>query len=369
MRNAWVLVVAIAAMVIAAIIYFGYYDNLQNAANGVTLYVTNGTYGANTIWVINGSGVDTVRVGNGPSDVKLSTDGRYAYVTNSGDGTVSVMDTTTNKVVRTISVGSGPSSIAVNPDGRYVYVLNSNQSIPLTGGYIGKSTISVINTTNFTVTGTIGFNLSTTDLKASSMAIVPNGTELYVAGSYDYYGYNINNYPIIGTNESVWVVNTLNNSVVDTLATGLPQYPRSSPNLAASSSGEYVYLTYGQESFLIATSNKALEKLDFGTTYPYVMSMLLSPNDEYLYESDFYAGQGHFASSFDIFNLRGPVPQLMRSLNLSVGGIATTPYGRLIYVTGYYNSDVMAMSASPYKVVYTTKTGSYPSAIAVKAAT
>lgn len=39
-----------------------------------------------------------------------------AYVTNSNDNTVSVIDTVTNSVIATVPVGSGPSAVAVTPE-------------------------------------------------------------------------------------------------------------------------------------------------------------------------------------------------------------------------------------------------------------
>jgi YVTN family beta-propeller protein len=49
----------------------------------------------------------------------------FAYVANSGDGTVSVIDTATNTVVGTpIPAGREPFGIAVTPDGRRAYVAN-----------------------------------------------------------------------------------------------------------------------------------------------------------------------------------------------------------------------------------------------------
>ncbi|MFF3684429.1 YncE family protein, partial [Streptomyces sp. NPDC002187] len=41
--------------------------------------------------------------------------GTFAYVANSVDGTVSVIDTATNTVTTTIPVGSGPFGVAVTP--------------------------------------------------------------------------------------------------------------------------------------------------------------------------------------------------------------------------------------------------------------
>ena len=49
-----------------------------------------------------------------------------AYITNEGDNTVSVIDTTSNVVTATIPVGSAPYGVAVTPDGSKVYVADMN---------------------------------------------------------------------------------------------------------------------------------------------------------------------------------------------------------------------------------------------------
>ena len=46
----------------------------------------------------------------------------FAYVANSGDGTVSVIDTATNTVVATVTVANF-GGVAVTPDGTHVYVM------------------------------------------------------------------------------------------------------------------------------------------------------------------------------------------------------------------------------------------------------
>ena len=48
-----------------------------------------------------------------------------AYIPNSLDSTVSVIDTASNTVTATIPVGTFPFGVAVSPDGRTVYVVNS----------------------------------------------------------------------------------------------------------------------------------------------------------------------------------------------------------------------------------------------------
>ncbi|HEY3189200.1 MAG TPA: hypothetical protein VGJ70_17070, partial [Solirubrobacteraceae bacterium] len=67
-----------------------------------------------------------------------------AYVPNSADDTVSVIDTASNRVVQTIAVGRAPTEVQASPDGATVYVGNSL-----------ALTISVIDTGTNTVRGTI----------------------------------------------------------------------------------------------------------------------------------------------------------------------------------------------------------------------
>uniref|UniRef100_UPI000A96E89D YncE family protein n=1 Tax=Rhodococcus marinonascens TaxID=38311 RepID=UPI000A96E89D len=68
-----------------------------------------------------------------PVGVAVTPDGTRAYVTNVGDGTVSVIDTATNTVVETVPVGAAPQGVAITPDGSRAYVAN-----------LGDNTVSVI---------------------------------------------------------------------------------------------------------------------------------------------------------------------------------------------------------------------------------
>src|SRR5215831_4078220 len=73
-----------------------------------------------------------------------------AYITNQGvypnfSNTVTVIDTTTNKVVTTVDVGLAPAGVAVTPDGSKVYVANRAVS----------GTVSVIDTATNVVSATV----------------------------------------------------------------------------------------------------------------------------------------------------------------------------------------------------------------------
>jgi YVTN family beta-propeller protein len=95
-------------------------------------YVTNSDDG--TVTVI-ATGTNTVAgspitVGNGPGGVAVTPDGSQVYVSNNDTNTVSVINTATN-AVSTITVGTagteGPAGIAVTPDGKTVYVAVANE--------------------------------------------------------------------------------------------------------------------------------------------------------------------------------------------------------------------------------------------------
>ncbi len=74
--------------------------------------------------------VDTIPIainGNGtPTGIAITPNGDYAYVANFVNGTVSVISTSTNKVVKTIPDGDSPEGIAITPNGDYAYVVNND---------------------------------------------------------------------------------------------------------------------------------------------------------------------------------------------------------------------------------------------------
>ena len=63
-----------------------------------------------------------IDVGDRPYDVSFA--GRFAFVTNQYDNTVSVIDTATLEVIKEIDVGDYPEGIDTHPDQSQVYVAN-----------------------------------------------------------------------------------------------------------------------------------------------------------------------------------------------------------------------------------------------------
>lgn len=110
-----------------------------------------------------------------------------AYVSNTNDNTVSVIDTATNTVIATIPVDS-PFDVAITPDGTRVYVVNASD------------TVTVIDTATNTVIATI-----LAGSHAHAIAFTPDGSLAYVTSFFT---------------DTVLVVETVTNTVVDTVPVG-----------------------------------------------------------------------------------------------------------------------------------------------------
>ena len=91
-----------------------------------------------------------------------------AYVANTSANVVSVIDTASDALTGTIPVGDNPSALAVTPDGKWLYVMT-------TGGEV-----EVVDTTLQTIAATITVG-STGDI-----AMTPDGTRAYVAAGLVY---------------------------------------------------------------------------------------------------------------------------------------------------------------------------------------
>jgi len=85
-----------------------------------------------------------VTVGKDPHSVVISPDDKWAYVTNSVSGTVSVIDLNYYNAFDEIKVGSEPRGIVISPNGEYVMVANHT-----------AGSVSIIHTSNRQVSQTV----------------------------------------------------------------------------------------------------------------------------------------------------------------------------------------------------------------------
>ena len=134
------------------------------------IYVSNG--GANTLSVIDGTTNDlikTIGVGLAPQLVDFDQTTNRIYVANQGDGTVSVIDGFTNSVIDTVPVGVAPIEPVVNPNTGLVYVTNQ-----------GDGTVSVINGSTNTVIATI----DTENITPTGIDVDTSLNKIYVANNF-----------------------------------------------------------------------------------------------------------------------------------------------------------------------------------------
>lgn len=103
---------------------------------------------ANSLWAIdaeNGKILAKVSVGKGPTHPMVSSDGRWIYVTNTDEGSVSVIDTAIWQVTETITDLPEPHDGALTPDGRLLYLATA-----------GDATMTVVDTQTRMVTRKFG---------------------------------------------------------------------------------------------------------------------------------------------------------------------------------------------------------------------
>ncbi len=90
------------------------------------------TAGDNTLSVVRTDTREIIRkypVGQKPRGVAAGgVDGNTVYLTNKGDGTISVIDIASDGSVATISVGDGAHALRTSPDGTLVYVALSKEN-------------------------------------------------------------------------------------------------------------------------------------------------------------------------------------------------------------------------------------------------
>ena len=142
---------------------------LMSASGAVPFaYITNS--GSNTVSVIDTATNKITAMVNlesphFPFEVAITPDGKKVYFTNPIDNTVLIIHTANiNNSINIVSVGVHPRGVDVAPDGKKVYVANC-----------GDNTVSVIDANTNKVTATV--NVGTNPF---GVAVNPAGTKVYV---------------------------------------------------------------------------------------------------------------------------------------------------------------------------------------------
>ena len=109
-----------------------------------------------------------IPVGAAPWRTQITPNGKYVFVSNRNDDSISVIETGVDTVFTTIPVGVAPTGIAFTPDGQFAYVCNR-----------GSDNVMKIDVSTFTVIAT----LTGAYFDPQDIVISPDGAFAYVTSS------------------------------------------------------------------------------------------------------------------------------------------------------------------------------------------
>jgi YVTN family beta-propeller protein len=239
--------------------------------------------------------------------------GPFAYVGNVFSGSISVINTSANKVATSIPVGvaSNSAGVAVSPDGKFVYVGNG-------GG------VSVIDASSNTV---VGSPIPVAG-GAQMLAVTPNGKFIYV-----------------GNGSGIWVIDRAAGMVVGSVIPTV--YPAA---LAVRPDGKFVYVAGGQSypgavSVIDTSSNKVVNTITMDDT---PAGIAVTPDGKYAYVSNQLAS----ANNVWVFDTASNAVVATIYAGLAPAAIAVTPNGKFVYVVNtWYNGTVTVIAAATNTVV------------------
>jgi YVTN family beta-propeller protein len=309
-------------------------------------YITNS--GSNTVSVIDTATnkvTATVKVGYDPYGIAISPDGKKAYVTNSGNfsvpgNTVSVIDTATNRVTATVKIGNNSYGVATSPDGKKVYVTSEDG-------------VSVINTITSTVTATIKGSSDGTIGVYGLIAVAMGGSKVYAENDA----------------VSLGIIDAATNNVSSTVDVG-GTFPN---GIAVNKDGTKLYVSTGGA----ADAGYGVSIIDTATN-SYIGDVALPIKDPMYRPSDVAVNPADTKVYTTWSDGTVSVTDVERNTviaSVPVGdfpeGIAVSPDGKQVYVTNSGNSDVpgntiSVIDTTTNKVTATVKVGSDPSGVAIE---
>ena len=282
-----------------------------------------------------------------------------AYVVNQS-GSVSVIDTATNQVIRTIDLpNSGTITVAHTPDGKFIYV--GNPVPPAENILVIRTDLNVVtDTIDVDAFGVVAspdgqFIYAVADqptrlvvIRVSDNAVIdslplpgnlglitlsPDGSTAYITSS--------------SPNDVVFVVDTLTLSLVDTVPVGIDPF-----GIDVSPSGQYVYVANSNDihASRIDTSDNSVIDIPSGLD---TRNLVVSPNGLFVYLID---------ASGVVFVLETATNTIVDTI--TVGDLPQsadiTPDGEFLYVTNTFGHDVSVVSTSNNTVIDTIPTEDRP---------
>jgi len=309
----------------------------RRASSQERVFVTDGGNTGDTLLILDTSpmpSITPILVGIQPSGVAVRPDGAFAYVTNTFDGTVSVVDTALNAEVDTVSIGSmaRPHGIAVTPDGSQAYVANRL-----------ANTVSVIDLSSNVVSSTIPVAG-----RPTGVAINPNGTFAFVTKAANAQVAQID-------------IQVVPPSVIRNIGVGdTPQ------GIAVRPGGRFVYVcnTGGSVSVIDTLPNPPAVTATIPLSdVPIAIAFLRDGTRAYVARQS-----GGTVSAIDATSVPPSVINPPITVGMFPSGVASTLAGDRVYVTNFSSHSLSIINPSTNTVVNTlSMTGVNPLAIAIAA--
>jgi YVTN family beta-propeller protein len=280
--------------------------------------------------------ITTIPVGGFTSlegnQIAINSVGTYVYTANVNG--VSVIDTSTNTVVATVPIVS--SSLAINPLGTLVYAVTQREFSVIDTG------ISIIDTSTNSVVGTIPlpavFALGNL---VRGVALNPEGTYLYVAMT--------DTDVTMPGGGALLVIDTGTNGIVDTVLFGGRTF-----GVTVNPAGTLVYVTTEGGVSVIDTKTNTVVTTVLVKTVPEAVAV--NPAGTYVYVT---IGDGISVIDTNTNSVVATIPEPYYAV-----GVGVNPLGTYVYVT-VDNGTVSVIDASTNSIVATVPVGDGATDIAI----
>jgi YVTN family beta-propeller protein len=251
-----------------------------------------------------------------PGVLALSPDGAQLYGVDTGRDQLEIISVEQSRVIASVKVGRNPTGLAVSPDGGRVYVLNE-----------GSSTVSVVDPKADQVVATIPFEGS----RLRDLVLQPDGSRLYVSTVPPSTGS-----PQPPMSGRVAIINTAKNQVTGSLR--VSNQPQS---LAISPDGQRLYVAHSDPASrqidIIKLHGQAREG---GLAGGFSSAMALSPDAKRLYvvSSEFNQLVAVDTSNSQVLVIAPPANQPF--------ALAASPDGRRLYLADLGRKTISVLVAT-----------------------
>jgi YVTN family beta-propeller protein len=291
-----------------------------------------------------------------------------AYIANFDSGNVSVIDTSTNKVVATIAVGGTPYSVAVNSTGTRVY-MDCNGSICIidtsTNSVIAKIPLPAgrawgwgevaIDSTNTLLYMTCGDSICVMNFKTNkevgspipvgkapnTIALNPSNTRIYVTNTQSH---------------DVSVIDTTNNSTVATIKVGMHPF---GAEITPDGSKLYVASQSGTVSVINTSNNSVVKTIPVGGGST---GVAINPTGTRVYVTNHFGtvSSGIPSNTVSVIDTSTDTTIATIPVGTMPVGVSVNLAGTRVYVTNVMSNNVSVIDTVTNKVIDTVPVGSKP---------